>query len=133
VSLKNTKPTKEISRGLGDTVEKFTKATGIKKVVEWLSDGKDCGCDSRREYLNKMFPYKKTECLLESEYYFLDSYYSVTRNEVTPENQNKMIEIYNRVFNEGAVPTSCSPCFKNNIHNQLKKVYDQYKSDKEQE
>ena len=106
--MKNTKPTKEISRGLGDTVEKFTKATGIKKVVEWLSDGKDCGCDSRREYLNKMFPYKKTECLLESEYYFLDSYYSVTRNEVTPENQNKIIELNSRVFKEGAVPTSCT-------------------------
>ena len=46
------------SRGLGDTIEKFTNATGIKKVVEKVA-GKDCGCKKRREALNKAFPYKK--------------------------------------------------------------------------
>jgi hypothetical protein len=45
------------SRGLGDSIEKFTKATGIKKVVEALPG--DCGCNKRREALNKVFPYKK--------------------------------------------------------------------------
>jgi hypothetical protein len=43
------------SKGLGDTIEKVTKATGIKKVVE--SVVKDCGCNKRKEKLNKMFPY----------------------------------------------------------------------------
>ena len=49
------------SRGLGDTIEKITKATGIKKVVEAVSEatGKDCGCAKRREALNEKFPYKK--------------------------------------------------------------------------
>ena len=49
------------SKGLGDTVAKITKATGIKKVVEKISEvtGKDCGCDERQEALNKKFPYKK--------------------------------------------------------------------------
>ena len=46
------------SLGLGDTIEKFTKSTGIKKVVEKVA-GKDCGCKKRREALNKAFPYKK--------------------------------------------------------------------------
>ena len=47
------------SRGLGDTIEKITKATGIKKVVEKVSEitGKDCGCDQRKETLNRFFPY----------------------------------------------------------------------------
>ena len=47
-------------KGLGDTIEKITKATGIKKVVEKLSEvtGKDCGCEDRKEFLNKRFPYK---------------------------------------------------------------------------
>jgi len=47
------------SKGLGDTIEKITKATGIKKVVEKISKatGKDCGCDQRRDSLNKLFPY----------------------------------------------------------------------------
>ena len=45
--------------GFGDTVEAITKATGIKKVVDKISKatGKDCGCDKRKEYLNKKFPY----------------------------------------------------------------------------
>lgn len=42
------------SRGLGDTIEKFTTATGIKKVVDTISNkiGKSCGCDERKEELN---------------------------------------------------------------------------------
>lgn len=48
------------SKGLGDTVEKITKATGIKKVVDTISNatGKDCGCKARKEKLNKLVPYK---------------------------------------------------------------------------
>ena len=49
------------SKGLGDTIEKITKATGIKKVVQQVSKatGKDCGCNKRRDTLNRVFPYKK--------------------------------------------------------------------------
>jgi hypothetical protein len=49
------------SKGLGDTVEKFTRATGIKKAVDVVSKamGKDCGCNKRKDKLNKTFPYKK--------------------------------------------------------------------------
>ena len=48
------------SKGLGDTIEKITKATGIKKVVDKVNKitGKDCGCDERKETLNRFFPYK---------------------------------------------------------------------------
>ena len=50
------------SRGLGDSVEKFTKATGIKTIVDRVSEGLNipCGCNKRKEALNKMFPYKQT-------------------------------------------------------------------------
>jgi|TARA_R110000824_G_scaffold365050_1_gene553528 hypothetical protein len=49
------------SKGLGDTVEKFTKATGIKAVVEKVAKatGKDCGCGQRKDTLNRVFPYNK--------------------------------------------------------------------------
>ena len=49
------------SKGLGDSIDKITKATGIKKVVDTISKttGKDCGCEDRRNFLNKRFPYKK--------------------------------------------------------------------------
>jgi hypothetical protein len=48
------------SRGLGDTIDKITAATGIKKVVNAVSKAtdKDCGCGARKEKLNKVMPYK---------------------------------------------------------------------------
>ena len=51
------------SRGLGDSIEKFTKATGIKKVVDRVSEGLNipCGCEGRRDALNILFPYKKNK------------------------------------------------------------------------
>ena len=54
--MENTK-----SKGFGDTIEKFTSATGIKSVVDWVSDatGIDCGCEERKEWLNEAIPYKE--------------------------------------------------------------------------
>ena len=52
----------EKSKGLGDTVEKILKATGVKKIVEATTKAagiEDCVCEERRDKLNKMFPYKK--------------------------------------------------------------------------
>jgi hypothetical protein len=50
---------KNKSKGLGDTIEKITKVTGIKKVVDKVSKatGKDCGCNERKDTLNELFPY----------------------------------------------------------------------------
>ena len=53
------------SRGLGDTIDKFTTATGVKSFTQFLNRNgvfgkkKDCGCIKRKEALNKKFPYKK--------------------------------------------------------------------------
>ena len=49
------------SKGLGDSIEKITKATGIKKVVDTVSKvvKKDCGCGKRKDTLNRLFPYNK--------------------------------------------------------------------------
>ena len=48
------------SRGLGDSIHNFTKATGIKSVVDKVSEGLNipCGCEARRQALNKIVPYK---------------------------------------------------------------------------
>tara|TARA_R100001369_G_C3221262_1_gene150099 strand:+ start:9 stop:221 length:213 start_codon:yes stop_codon:yes gene_type:complete len=50
---------KNKSKGLGDTIAKITKATGIKKVVDTVSKAvdKDCGCEKRQGTLNRLFPY----------------------------------------------------------------------------
>jgi len=50
------------SKGLGDTVERITKATGIKSIVDAVNKArgvKDCGCTKRKNTLNRVFPYKK--------------------------------------------------------------------------
>ena len=50
------------SKGLGDTIHKFTTRTGIKSLAQMASKAggsKDCGCNKRRGWLNKQFPYKQ--------------------------------------------------------------------------
>jgi len=48
------------SRGLGDDIKKLTSATGLDRIAERIAEilGTDCGCDSRQDTLNKMFPKK---------------------------------------------------------------------------
>ena len=49
------------SKGLGDSIEKITRLTGIKSLAQMGARAvgkKDCGCNKRKEKLNKMFPYK---------------------------------------------------------------------------
>ncbi len=48
----------EKSKGLGDSIEKITTATRIKHLVEKITKG-DCGCNKRKDKLNKIFPYDK--------------------------------------------------------------------------
>ena len=49
------------SKGLGDTIHKVTKATGIKTIVDKVSKGLNvpCGCQAGREALNRLVPYDK--------------------------------------------------------------------------
>ena len=48
------------SRGLGDSIEKFTRKTGIKGLVDKVSQGLNipCGCEGRQKAMNTIFPYK---------------------------------------------------------------------------
>jgi len=50
---------KEKPKGLGDTVENILEATGIAKVVKSVI--KTCNCTKRKDYLNKVVPYKNTK------------------------------------------------------------------------
>lgn len=49
------------SQGLGDTIEKITIATGIRRVVKYVAEvtQKDCGCAERKKMLNELIPYKQ--------------------------------------------------------------------------
>jgi len=112
------------SKGLGDTIEKITKATGIKKVVDLLFD--DCGCDKRKEKLNKMFPYK-VECLEEKEYNYLKEIYSKSTSRLNITQREALLIIYNKTFNKNQKQTSCSSCWISMLR-ELKVIYNEYET-----
>ena len=115
---------KRTSRGFGDTVAKFTEATGIDKVVHFIA-GEDCGCDKRKEKLNKLFPYKVPECLKEEEYNTLTNLLPNMQVKVRPSDQIEFLKVYNRVFKTNEQPTSCASCL-NDMLRKIKMVYNEY-------
>ena len=119
------------SKGLGDTVEKITKATKIKQATDWIFDklGKDCGCDARKKKLNSMFPYK-VECLNEEEYIYLKGFFNINKNIVNNIEQKELLTIHNRVFNTNKKPSSCGSCVKDLV-NTMKRLYNEYEYERE--
>ena len=114
---------KKASDGLGDTVEKITKATGIKKAVKWLA-GEDCGCEQRQEKLNQMFRYKKPKCLTENEFNLIKTAIDTKKNRFTFEEQETYKDIYERIFK---TKVECTPCsFGKLIWKDLIAIYNQY-------
>ena len=127
---KKTKTTRKTrtkkAEGLGDSVEQVLEASGISKVAKFIL-GEDCGCEERKAKLNRMFPYKKPNCLLEHEYEFLNDFYNRERQNTISVSQQKVLsEIYQRVFNQRVqMSSSCGSCWRDTI-SKLKKVYDEY-------
>ena len=98
------------SKGLGDTIAKITKATGIDKVVKFIA-GEDCGCDERQERFNKDFKYKNVRCLNEEDYKYLTNFLANKGTTISYDDKFKVIGIYNYVFSaKEKRTTSCSPC-----------------------
>tara|TARA_B110000879_G_scaffold45397_1_gene64083 strand:- start:909 stop:1313 length:405 start_codon:yes stop_codon:yes gene_type:complete len=115
----------EKSSGVGDTIEKITKVTGIDKLAKWAL-GEDCGCDDRKKTLNHIFPYQKPNCLTESEYNYLNELFSKPKNTVSSKVQAEILQIFNRVFNERREMTSCSSCFLNGVYSKLERIFKEY-------
>ena len=114
----------EQSKGLGDKVEAITEKTGIKKLVKMVV-GDDCGCDERKEKLNKVFKYTKPVCATEEEYAYLSEWFSNPKNTIRPSEQKELLKIYNRVLRHNKKPTSCASCFKSVVRS-LRKYYEAY-------
>ena len=49
--------------GLGDVVEKVTRATGIQRVAKAVAKatGRPCGCAKRQDALNDLMPFRTDE------------------------------------------------------------------------
>ncbi len=110
------------SKGLGDTVEKITEATGIKKAVKAVF-GDDCGCDERKEKWNKDFSYKVYECLTEKEFNYIKEWIDSGKNRLNNLQLIKMNKIYNRVFNQ---TFKCQKCSANIMMKKLIKLFNKY-------
>lgn len=103
------KGSKNKPKGLGDTIEQITEATGIKTAVKAVF-GDDCGCDARKDKLNKLFPYsRQPECLTQDEIDFLSSGV-LRKTSLNYDQRVRIAEIHARVFNHKYdVPCTCSP------------------------
>ena len=94
--------------GVGDVVEKITKKTGIKKVVEAVFD--DCGCDERRKALNNKFRLKPKRCLNEHQFNEWTKFRErKNKSEVSLEHQALVASILRDVY-EIAIKDNCSGC-----------------------
>lgn len=107
------------SKGFGDTIEKILKATGVKTLVDKMNI--DCGCDERKEYLNRLFAYKlKPRCFTEEE---LKDYADFVRkrkfsiiNEskasgaMTNQEITYLVSMYNSIFSVHYDYPSCLNC-----------------------
>ena len=109
------------SKGLGDSIEKALKATGIDKVAKKVL-GDDCGCSDRRDKLNKLFPYSKVRQFTEDELKIYESVLPRIKERISGDDQSIMVRLYNKVFNANKKPSSCTPCVRETLA-KLKKVY----------
>lgn len=118
------------AKGLGDTIEQITIATGIKAVADKISEvtGIDCGCEDRKETLNKLWSYRSTEdktlnCLSEDSITFLKDFLPNQPDQLTIKLQERLKAIYKEVFNINFQSTSCGSCWRDMIR-ELQQVYD---------
>ena len=104
------KRTKEYkrSKGLGDTIEKITTATGIKAVVDSLFD--DCGCDKKQKFLNKLVPYGyNPRCLTEEEYNKWGEFKKGIKGTIEDDGINYICKFHASLFNRRLVKI-CRSC-----------------------
>lgn len=116
-------------KGIGDVVEKVLKKTGVSRIAKFIL-GDDCGCDERRDTLNKMFPFKNIKCLNETEFNYLYEFFKERRTRLTYKQQKEILGIYNRVFNTKHTISNCGSCYRAKVQelNKLYKEYIQYPS-----
>jgi hypothetical protein len=119
------------SQGLGDTIEKVTEATGIKKAVEVVSEalGVDCGCEQRKNWLNERFRYKDVECMTKDQaekWKDID----VDPMRLSHKQRKEVSEFHAEVFKKKPeMPCTCAPSEWARLVNEIEELYQAYLSD----
>lgn len=96
-------------KGLGDVIENITESTGIKKVVDKVSEmtGVDCGCNKRKEWLNKKFKFK-ANCLTDYEIETWRNFNAKDKKVLTYNDQLYIVDMLKKGYNMSVAP--CSSC-----------------------
>jgi hypothetical protein len=125
--IENQETQEQPSLGLGDTIAKVTKATGIDKLVKFIA-GEDCGCEERKEKLNKLFRYKQPLCLTENEFNYLTEFQKINNTTLTKQEGDEIATIWNRVFQSRKFyrPCTCNPKAWQDMINDLLIIYKEY-------
>ena len=109
------------SKGIGDTISKITKATGIDKLAKKVL-GDDCGCEERRKKLNEIFPYSRQ--MTEDEIKIYEEVQGrIKGDRISGQDPAIMVKLYNKIFNANKQTSSCGSCVKQTL-SKLKKVYE---------
>lgn len=125
--------------GVGDKVEEVLASKPIKPIVEkvkaiFWKEGEDCGCDERKEKLNKLFKgrRKRIRCLTEKQYQYLHKTLPKVKLSVEYDTMVEIKKIHSSVFNYH-YSAPCGTCGKVNrrIVDDMRSVYSEYKSELE--
>lgn len=110
--------------GAGDLVGAIIEKTGLKP-------SKDCGCEKRKEWLNKKIPFinKTPNCMTEEQVAiyesFDDLYFSDTKGKskilIPHEQMDVLMNLYNSVMNTNV--KRCDGCQMNIYWDRLTEVY----------
>ena len=90
----------------------------------------DCGCEKRKERLNKLFPYSKPECLTEEEDMTLKAIFNHINNRIGTTEQSALLKIYNRIFHDKRQMSTCSSCVKELVE-VMRKLFNEYEYEQE--
>ena len=98
-------------KGLGDVIDNITEATGVKALVNVVSKALDvdCGCEKRKEYLNKKF---KFNCLSDEEIAKWKLFKEADKKVLTMEDQLLICDLLKSGYNMSVQP--CSSCGASN-------------------
>ena len=109
------------SKGLGDSIEKALKATGIDKVAKKVL-GDDCGCEERKKTLNSIFPYSNVRQFTDDELSIYEEILPILKGTISGQDQALMVKLYNKVFNANKKVSGCGSCVRQTLA-KLKMVY----------
>lgn len=110
------------SSGLGDTIAKVTKATGIERLVKAIA-GEDCGCEERRQKLNQLFPYATPLSEADRQLYEDTLYDWQNHRVITAEMQATANKILERTTGRRQKMSSCGSCVRRKL-NDLQTIYE---------